>query len=131
MVQTRYSKQRELIYNALVSTKEHPSAEMIFKKLKPSCPSLSLGTVYRNLNLLVEEGRALCIPSTVNRYDATTQDHPHFYCTCCGNLYDLDIPIDQSMHLAVEKLGYHVHSQDLIFKGICPHCLTKSERGNE
>lgn len=127
MAQTRYSKQRELIYNALVSTKEHPSAEMIFNDLKPSFSSLSLGTVYRNLNLLVEEGLILCIPSTVNRYDANTQDHPHFFCTSCGKLYDLDIAMDQTMEAAVEHLGYEVHRRDYIFKGICPHCLVKGD----
>lgn len=128
MGQTRYSKQRELIYDALVSTKEHPSAEMIFKELKSAFPALSLGTVYRNLNFLVEEGRAICIPSTVNRYDATTQDHPHFFCTCCGNLYDLDISMDQTMDAAVEGLGYQVNRRDYFFQGICPHCLSASER---
>ncbi|MDF2838395.1 MAG: Peroxide stress regulator PerRNA, family [Evtepia sp.] len=131
MGESRYSKQRELIYDALASTKEHPSAEMIYKELKPSYPSLSLGTVYRNLNFLVEEGRAISIPSTVNRYDATTQDHPHFFCTCCGNLYDLDISMDQTLDEPVESLGYEVHRRDLIFNGLCPHCLKKGNFGTE
>ena len=58
----RYSRQRELIYEAVLGSDQHPTAEMVFQWLKPENPSLSLGTVYRNLNLLTEEeiGRASC-----------------------------------------------------------------------
>ena len=52
----RYSRQRELIYQALCQTDEHPTAEMVYRWLKPENPALSLGTVYRNLNLLADEG---------------------------------------------------------------------------
>ena len=52
----RYSRQRELIYQTLMATDQHPTAEMIYNWLKPENPSLSLGTVYRNLNLLADEG---------------------------------------------------------------------------
>ena len=55
----RYSRQRELIYEALMHTDQHPTAEMIYQWLKPTNPNLSLGTVYRNLNLLVDEGAAV------------------------------------------------------------------------
>lgn len=123
MRQTRYSKQREQIYDALMSTREHPSAEMIYQSLKSTSPALSLGTVYRNLNLLVEDGRALRIPFAVNRYDGNTQEHPHFFCTCCQNLYDLSIPADPSLDAAVERLGHRVSRHELIFTGICSHCV--------
>lgn len=126
MRQTRFSKQRELIYNTLMESVAHPSAEMIYHSLKSSVPSLSLGTVYRNLNLLVEEGRAVLIPSTVNRYDGTTREHPHFVCTCCDAIYDLRLPLDLQLDQTVEQLGHRVSRHDLIFKGICSHCLTKS-----
>lgn len=131
MKHTRYSKQRELIYNALKKSKEHPSAEMIYQELKADHPSLSLGTVYRNLNLLLEEGRAICIPSTMNRYDGNTKEHPHFYCTACGHLYDLEIPLELGMVQAAEKLGYQVNRYDLILKGLCPHCCKNEEKDTQ
>ena len=56
MAGKRYSRQREMIYRAVVGSKEHPTAEMVYQWLKPANPNLSLGTVYRNLNLLAEEG---------------------------------------------------------------------------
>lgn len=62
----RYSKQRELIYDAVMNTTEHPTAETIYIWLKPDNPALSLGTVYRNLNQLVEEGNVMRLPFQLN-----------------------------------------------------------------
>lgn len=123
MRQTRYSKQRELIYERLMGSREHPSAESIYQALKANHPSLSLGTVYRNLNLLVEEGRAVRIPFAVNRYDGTTREHPHFFCTTCESLYDLDLSLDNTLDALVESQGHSVDRHDLIFKGVCASCL--------
>lgn len=128
MKPTRYSKQRELIYETLMKRKDHPSAEMIYQSLKPDHPSLSLGTVYRNLNLLVQEGRAIVIPFAVNHYDGTTDDHPHFYCTSCEVLYDISLDVDHTLDTAVEKLGHKVEEHQLIFKGICSGCLKKENQ---
>ncbi len=125
MKQTRYSKQREIIWENLTARRDHPSAEMIYQSLKPQHPALSLGTVYRNLNLLVSEGRALRIPFATDRFDGSVHQHPHFLCTCCGNLTDLDLPTDEALNRAVEALGHQVTRHDLIFKGSCPHCKGK------
>ena len=65
----RYSRQRELIYQTLCRTDEHPTAEMVYRWLKPENPSLSLGTVYRNLNLLADEGVIRRMAFPVERYD--------------------------------------------------------------
>lgn len=80
----RYSRQRELIYQCLLHTDQHPTAEMIYSWLKPENPNLSLGTVYRNLNLLSEEGIIVRMPFPVERYDAVKEPHPHFRCRKCG-----------------------------------------------
>ena len=79
----RYSRQRELIYRTLKASHEHPTAEMIYQALKPTNPNLSLGTVYRNLNLLVEEGIIARMSFQVERYDADLSPHAHFACSCC------------------------------------------------
>lgn len=89
----RYSRQRELIYEALRQTEQHPTAEMIYQWLKPANPSLSLGTVYRNLNLLADEGAIRRMAFPVERYDAKTMPHPHFCCDQCGAVYDLHLPL--------------------------------------
>ncbi len=128
MAQRRYSKQRELIYETLLHSTDHPSAEMIHQWLKPTIPSLSLGTVYRNLNLLVEEGRAVQIPWHINRFDAKLQPHAHFVCHACGCIDDLEVVLPEVCHEAVANLGYEVQREALMFSGLCAHCLAKSKQ---
>lgn len=128
MKQSRYSKQRELIYDTLCHTDAHPSAEMIYQSLRELAPSLSLGTVYRNLNFLVSEGRVALIPSKVGRYDAITQTHPHFCCTACDKVYDLDGSLDAPLHAQVESLGHQISQYDIIVQGVCADCLAKAKK---
>ena len=73
----KYSKKREAILEALRNTTEHPSAEMLYARLKPEFPDLSLGTVYRNLAMFIRDGDAVSVGTVAGqeRYDADT--HPH------------------------------------------------------
>ena len=69
----RYSKQRELVLQKVEQLCDHPTAEEIFDLAARECPGLSLGTVYRNLNSLVEAGRVrrVSIPGKADRFDHT------------------------------------------------------------
>ena len=119
----RYSRQRELIFDAVKHTDLHPTAEMVYQWLKPENPNLSLGTVYRNLNLLVEEGCLTRMAFPVERYDANTMPHPHFRCDQCGGVYDLDLPYDQRLdEQALLASGHNVRSHEVIFHGYCTAC---------
>ena len=119
----RYSRQRELIYQTLMQTDQHPTAEMIYHWLKPENPNLSLGTVYRNLNLLADEGTITRMAFPVERYDANTKPHPHFRCGCCGSVYDLELPYDESLdQKAIENSEHNVRGHELIFHGTCVQC---------
>lgn len=126
MGRKQYSRQRELIYQALMGRQDHPHAEDIYQSLKPSHPSLSLGTVYRNLNHLVQEGRAVRFPFTVDRFDAVTSPHPHFFCFSCGTLFDLDFPLDDALIQKVQHLGHQVQRHEVTFKGLCAKCLEEN-----
>ena len=115
----RYSRQRELIYEALRQTEQHPTAEMIYQWLKPANPSLSLGTVYRNLNLLADEGAIRRMAFPVERYDAKTMPHPHFCCDQCGAVYDLHLPYDAELdRQALLASGHDVTGHEVVFHGI-------------
>lgn len=128
MTGKRYSRQRELIYETLIHTDQHPTAEMVYQWLKPGNPSLSLGTVYRNLNLLAEEGVVSRMPFPVERYDANTEPHPHFQCGCCGGVYDLPMPYDPSLdESAREACGHEVTGHELLYHGTCAQCKGKSK----
>ena len=83
----RYSKQRELVMQTVQNLCDHPTAEEIYDAAVKECPGLSLGTVYRNLNSLVDAGRVrrVSIPGKADRFDHTLPWHSHLYCTVCGN----------------------------------------------
>lgn len=119
----RYSRQRELIYEALKGTDRHPTAEMVYQWLKPENPSLSLGTVYRNLNLLADEGIITRMPFSVERYDANTEPHPHFRCEECSAVYDMDLPYDPALDdAALRASEYEVRGHEMVFYGLCGEC---------
>ena len=122
----RTSKKRQAIYDALCSTTAHPSAEQLYAALKPQIPDLSLGTVYRNLNLLMSEGYIISVGnvSGEERYDARTESHTHFICEKCNSVLDVWLPVPVSPDYAeVEKCtGGKVSAHSLSFTGICEKC---------
>ncbi len=120
MVQRRYSRQRELIYNCLRATDAHPTAEMVYADLKPEHPKLSLGTVYRNLNQLAEDGIIVRMPFHVERYDADLTPHAHFCCEGCGGVYDLPMPEGGAEGDFPD--GFSVNREVRLFYGVCPTC---------
>lgn len=124
MAGRRYSRQRELIYQAVLGSREHPTAEMVYQWLKSANPQLSLGTVYRNLNLLAEEGILIRMPFPVERYDAVTSPHSHLRCEGCGRVIDLDFPYHEELDAAVGESvpEMEIHRHDVVFYGLCPNC---------
>lgn len=94
MANTKYSRQREAIKEYLAGTTSHPTADTIYENIKKVYPNISLGTVYRNLNFLVEHGEVLKLSCDDERdhYDANTAPHHHFYCRCCHQVTDLPLP---------------------------------------
>lgn len=127
MAGKRYSKQRELIYKAVLDSREHPTAEMVYQWLKPANPNLSLGTVYRNLNLLAEEGILIRMPFPVERYDGDIHPHSHFRCKSCGRVFDLLLDHNPAIDALAAKAapGFRVEGHDLTFTGVCPECGEK------
>ncbi len=127
----RYSKKREAILEAIQSTDLHPSADWVYQTLKPQCPDLSLGTVYRNLAFFKEQGTVCCV-GVVNgqeRFDATVTPHTHFICDTCGSVIDLHkIPVDSALDTKVgEQYNLSVDHHELVFHGTCQQCSAKSD----
>ena len=123
----KYSKKRQAILEALRNTKEHPSAEMLYAKLKPEYPDLSLGTVYRNLAMFVRDGDAVSVGTVAGqeRYDADTRPHAHFICSSCGSVLDVCSPCLSALDKAVEQeTGGEVIGHSLSFSGLCSGCLS-------
>ena len=125
MTKTRYSKQRELIYENLKARCDHPTAEIIYTELKKDNPGLSLGTVYRNLNFLADAKmiRKLDVGQTTVHFDADLSAHHHFICNECQQVYDIFYD-DELISNDVQKQTEHrIERTDLVFSGTCKNCL--------
>lgn len=128
-MQTRYSKQREEIYTVLKNTKLHPTAEWVYEQVRKNDPTVSLGTVYRNLAMLCEQGRAIIVETSDKKthYDGCVEDHAHFVCNECGGVFDVDGYCDRS---AVIKSGFTVERTSLVYYGLCPECLKEKGKSS-
>ena len=129
MATTKHFRKRDAILTYLQGTTAHPSAEMVYADLKQQIPDLSLGTVYRNLNLFKEQGLAITVGTVkgVERFDGTVQPHVHFFCTDCGAVLDLpkmDVP-QQLVSTAAGQIGGTVEQCQMTFTGLCRDCVTK------
>lgn len=128
MSSLKYSRQRESIKNYLVSTTEHPTADTVYVHVKTLFPNISLGTVYRNLNLLVEQNEAVKVEcgDGLDHFDAVCEPHYHFICNQCKRVMDLDLPsLSHIDTLANASFEGKIESHSVYFKGLCPDCHTK------
>ncbi|OPL10335.1 MAG: Fur family transcriptional regulator [Firmicutes bacterium ML8_F2] len=125
------SKQRDKIFNILQNTDTHPTASWIYDELKKEFNNLSMGTVYRNLNILIDQHLIKKIESgnSFDRFDGNTEPHYHFICRKCGSVYDIPIDLienlDQKASLAS---GFQVETHEIKFSGICKYCLENSKK---
>jgi Fur family transcriptional regulator, peroxide stress response regulator len=84
-----------------------------------------MGTVYRNLNILIEQGliKKIDFGSTFDRFDANIGPHYHFVCERCGSIIDLELPIDESLNQRVtQATPYKARRHRIEFFGICDRC---------
>lgn len=129
MAELKYSRQREAIRNYLSQSKEHPTAETVYSAIREIYPNISLGTVYRNLNLLVETGEIIKLSCGDNsdHYDYDTSSHYHFICSNCGRVLDLKMDsIDSINNVAGSHFDGTIEGHCTYFYGKCPDCHSNS-----
>ncbi|MGN0526467.1 MAG: Fur family transcriptional regulator [Acutalibacteraceae bacterium] len=121
----RKSKQRDAVYNTLKMSLDHPTADVIYERVKAEIPNISLGTVYRNLSQLKEENLITVVESSDAKvhYEGNLGDHIHFLCKKCGKITDVFEKV--SVPPVFEKMGCKVESQKTVYYGICKECLKK------
>lgn len=125
----KHSRQRDAILENLMRRHDHPTADAIYQSLRSDFPKISLGTVYRNLNLMADMGkiRRIHCESGMEHYDCDTSDHCHYVCTECGSVTDLPVPIDPGLNRLAMSAGIgSVDCHSLIFYGKCKQCMEKS-----
>lgn len=125
----KYSKQKEEIFNFIKEAKNHPTAEEIYLNLNNANANISRGTVYRNLNLLVEKGiiKRISISNMPDRFEFIEEPHNHAICTECGRVFNFHYSIDdENLKKAVSKeTELKVFSNEFTIYGICNSCNKK------
>ena len=110
------------------SSGEHPAADWVYQKLIKEFPDLSMGTVYRNLKILVEQDliKKIDFGSTFDRFDANITQHYHFICENCNAIFDLELPVDEELNKRVNKASpFTARRHRIEFYGTCNQCKEK------
>jgi Fe2+ or Zn2+ uptake regulation protein len=127
----RSTRQRQLIREAVRSTDSHPTAEWVYEAVRRTLPRISLGTVYRNLQVLVAHGELKSwTRGGRTRYDADLSAHDHFSCRECGLLLDLERPpraFPEERRLRAR--GHEIEDRVLEFVGVCRDCRHRRKTG--
>lgn len=124
MSQTRMTKQRMVILDELRKVKSHPTADELYTMVRTRLPRISLGTVYRNLDLLADAGEILKLEAagTQKRFDGNTMHHQHVRCVHCGAIGDVHTTINLPNIVDVVAEGFQIHGARIEFDGICAQC---------
>ncbi len=120
----RLTNQRQVILEELRSVTSHPTAEEVYHMAKRRMPRISLGTVYRNLDVLAELGlvRVLEMASHQKRFDGDMRPHYHIRCQVCGRVDDIWEPLSLPLDSQSISTSYQITGYELELTGICPQC---------
>ena len=125
MGNTFYTKQKNIVYQAMLHSYDHPTAEMVLAKCREVMPKISRATIYRNLKDLANEKKIRRIElSGEDRFDITTNSHAHFTCKCCGAFFDVnDIKTSKILNNNYDGIS-KIDEIDVILSGLCEKCKT-------
>ena len=120
----KFSRQREPIISEVLNSDEHLTADAIYERLKKENPNLSLGTVYRNLTQLSDNGMIgkVSIPGDPVRFDGNLSNHSHLICESCGKIIDIDEKLFNLDFSKLQEEGIQVIGTDILLRGICSEC---------
>jgi len=122
---TRKTRQKGAILRVLEDNDDHPTASWIYEQVRREIPHISLGTVYRDLKSLKQEGKIAEInPSgSLSRFDGNNKNHYHFHCQKCDRIFDVAEPVDTAIDIRVaQKTSFDVFYHRLEFYGLCQDC---------
>jgi Fur family ferric uptake transcriptional regulator len=130
----RQTRQRQIILEELRRSHSHPTAAELHEAVRQRLPRISLGTVYRNLELLASAGRIRKLPLSgeTMRYDGDLGSHYHIRCVECGKIDDVEIPaLDIDSALLDSSDGYEILGHRLEFIGVCQSCRGQRAKGKQ
>lgn len=124
MKHLRRTPQRDIILDYLKNSREHPTAELVYEKVKEKLPSISLATVYRNLNMLAAKGEITRIDiGHEAHFDGDTSSHLHFICKKCKKIYDKHgTTVFRSAKRCWQERGFAAEQTNVLTFGLCNKC---------
>lgn len=128
-MEERNTVQKNMVYAALRELCNHPTAEMVYDRVRENSPAVSRATVYRILNRLAEQGKILRLSAEgADHYDHRVDLHHHVQCTVCGKVDDVVTrELGDVTALVTDSCGYRLMGGNLLFRGICRECQTTHE----
>lgn len=124
---TRTTKQRTVILETLRCLSSHPTADEIYNIVREKLPRISLGTVYRNLEILAGSGEILRIEraGSQKRFDGNKMPHQHARCHQCGRIFDVHPQVDvRAPELPADAIpGFRLEGMEIEFVGRCESCV--------
>lgn len=130
-----YSRQREVILDVVKNIRIHPTAEEIYNLVIQEEPKISRSTVYRNINILVEQGAIRKIKMTIgpDRYDYLHKEHYHVVCKVCGKVLDFyyDFEKENIMESIKQQTNIDIDVNSITICGICENCKSKIKNKEE
>jgi len=123
--------QREVIYREVLKSREHPSPELIYEKVKAQVPAISLATVYKNIHTFIDAGllREVTPHHGSVRLEANLAQHHHLVCTRCKAIVDLEATDVAPVHLKRKPpAGFRITRTSVEFQGLCAACAHRSNK---
>lgn len=128
----RHTFQKALIDEAIHAL-NHPTADDVYLYVSQSHPAISKATVYRNLAKLADKGAILriAIPGGPDHFDYQIHKHYHFHCDTCHQLFDIQIPYNDTFNQVNPANGFTINDHSLTFSGICDKCHPSNNKGKK
>jgi Fur family transcriptional regulator, ferric uptake regulator len=130
----RQTEARRIILEELKDLTSHPTADEVYTLVRKRIPRVSLGTIYRNLEILSENGQIKKLEGggSQRRFDGTTGNHYHLRCVACGQIKDLTTHPLKEIDKAVFKLGdFEILDYKLELVGVCPACKAVKSKSSQ
>ncbi len=126
----RLTKPRRIILDVVRATDAHPTAALVYRRVRRRLPRVSLGTVYRNLRVLAAEGfLAERADAAGLRFDGNTAPHDHFTCLACGRIYDVTARRERAVRARLTaRTGFEVLNHRTEYFGRCGDCRREGGR---
>jgi Fur family transcriptional regulator, peroxide stress response regulator len=124
----RFTPQRQHVYDVVLNKRDHPTAEEIFIRTKRTMPEISHATVYNCLDALVKCGlvRQVQLERGATRFCPNMQEHCHYFCDACGEVFDVPLPKDSTA--MPRPKGFKVDHYDIAVHGLCVECAGRRKK---